>query len=136
MVPESTAFVDEWLSSAAKDLPADRLLELFQHAFDALWHRAHRTLGDVTLVAIVDRILYNAAERYPAFAPLSVEPVGLKMQALREGCDGLRPEVLREGIHFVLAEFLTVLGNLTAEILTRALHAELVKVAQREGKSS
>ena len=30
-------------------------------------------------------------------------------------------------IRFVLVEFLTVLGNLTAQILTSALHAELSK---------
>jgi hypothetical protein len=33
-----------------------------------------------------------------------------------------------EGIRFVLVEFLTVLGNLTAGILTAELHAELSHV--------
>ena len=35
---------------------------------------------------------------------------------------------LVEGIRFVLVEFLTVLGNLTAEILTPELHSELSNV--------
>jgi hypothetical protein len=37
---------------------------------------------------------------------------------------------LREAIRFVLVELLTVLGNLTAEILTPALHAEISRVAR------
>jgi hypothetical protein len=37
------------------------------------------------------------------------------------------PELVA-GIRFVLVEFLTVLGNLTAEILTSELHAELSNI--------
>ena len=33
-------------------------------------------------------------------------------------------------MRFVLVEFLTVLGNLTAEILSPALHAELAREAE------
>jgi hypothetical protein len=42
------------------------------------------------------------------------------------------PIELRRGIRFVLTEFLTVLGNLTAEILTPELHAALSNVALPE----
>jgi hypothetical protein len=105
------------------------VLQLFETALGALWRRAQVTLGDVTLTAIVDRVLYNAAEKFPLFSSLKVEPSGVRCQELRERAPSLRDSELREGIRFVLVEFLTVLGNLTAEILTPELHANLSKVA-------
>ena len=94
----------------------------------ALWNQAYLTLGEITLTAIVDRVLYDAAERFPPFESLKVEATGIDCRELRD-----KPEVwddrdLAEGIRFVLIEFLIVIGNLTAEILTPALHAELSKV--------
>ena len=126
--------VDAWIEGAARGLPVDALLEVFQQAFDALWRRAQLTLGDVTLMAIVDRVLYNAAERFPALSSLTVEPAGLRTEPLRKRPRSLDKDELLEGIRFVLVEFLTVLGNLTAEILTPALHAELAKAARQEAK--
>jgi hypothetical protein len=38
---------------------------------------------------------------------------------------------LEAAIRYVLVEFLTVLGNLTAEVLTPALHAELSKLESK-----
>jgi hypothetical protein len=124
------AIVDAWLDRAGRGLPVDLLLQAFQEAFDALWRRAHLTLGDVTLMAIVDRVLCNTAERFPELSSLRVEPAGLWTQALRDRAERLKVDELLDGIRFVLVEFLTVLGSLTAEILSRALQAELVKLAQ------
>ena len=126
------ACVEVWIEHCARGQPVDRLLQAFQQAFDALWRRAQLTLGDVTLMAIVDRVIYNAGERFPELSLLTVEPVGLQTQALRERGLSLRADELLEGVRFVLVEFLTVLGSLTAEILTRTLHAELAKVAEGE----
>jgi hypothetical protein len=39
---------------------------------------------------------------------------------------------LREAIQFVLVELLTVVGNLTAEILTPALHSELSNITVKD----
>jgi hypothetical protein len=121
--------VRAWLERNAKDAPPDRLLRAFEDAFTAMWRRAHQTLGDVTLTAIVDRVLYVAAERYPALSSLGVDSSGLRSEALRQRAQSLRGDQLADGVRFVLVEFLVVLGNLTAEILTPALHAELSKLA-------
>lgn len=129
---DARASVELWIQATARGLPVDRLLPAFQQAFDALWRRANLTLGDVTLMAIVDRVLHNAAERFPELAALTVEPAGIRTQALQERADGLRAEVLLEAFRFVLEEFVTVLGNLTADVLTAALSAELAKVSQEK----
>ena len=97
-----------------------------------MWLRAHQTLGDVTLTAITDRVLYVAAEQHSLISALRIETSGLRCQELYERAPSLRPDQLEAGVRFVLVEFLTVLGNLTAEILTPALHAELSNVGCEE----
>jgi hypothetical protein len=110
---EHGACVDAWLERAADRLPSDKLLLAFDQGFAALWGRAHQTLGDVTLMAIVDRVLYVAAEQYPFLSALKVEPAGLRCQELQQQAASLRREELAEAVRFVLVEFLTVLGTLT-----------------------
>ena len=109
-------------------MPPDRLLLAFEWAFAALWQRAHQTLGDVTLMAIVDRVIYVSAERYPILSSLKLETVGLRNGDLHHRANSLDRDQLTKGVRFVLMEFLTILSNLTAEILTPTLHAELSKV--------
>lgn len=123
------AHVNAWLEAAVKDAPAPRLLEAFAEAFGAVWRRARVPLGEVTLMAILDRVLHNAVERFPLLSPLEMDATGLQSDKLRERADSLHRDQLREGLRFVLVEFLTVLGNLTAEVLTPALHSELSKIA-------
>lgn len=119
--------VDAWMARAGRQLPPDRLLRAFDDAFAAMWRRAHPTLGDVTLTAVVDRVLYVAAERYPSLSSLKVEATGLRCEELHQRAQDLNGDHLAEGLRFVLVEFLTILGNLTDEILTPALHEELSK---------
>jgi hypothetical protein len=121
--------VDAWLDHAAGRLPPAALVRLFQAALPALWACTETTLGEVTLSAIAERVLLNASERYPLFASLTVEPGGgLQCRELGEQVRSGQGEQLLEGIRYVLVELLTVLGNLTAEILTPELHAALSSV--------
>ena len=125
---EHGVVVAAWLAPAAEGLSADELLDLLERGFASLWRRAVLTLSDVTLLAIMDRVLCSVSESCPRLAPLGVSASGLDCRALREKGDALPRHQLVEGIGFVLVEFLTVLGNLTSEILTPALHAELSSV--------
>jgi hypothetical protein len=126
------ACVSSWMRRAAKDLPSDRLVRAFEEAFGALWRRAHQTLGDITLMAIVDRVLYSAAERFPVLSTLEVDATGLRCEKLRENALDVPPDQLMGALRFVLVEFLTVLGNLTADILTSALHSTLGRIGSDE----
>lgn len=121
--------VDAWLGRNASGVSTTQLLQVFEQGFGVLWRRAHRTLGEVTLTAIVDRVLYTAAERYSPLSAVEVDAAGIRCPALHERAASLDRVQLAEGVRFVLVEFLTVLGNLTADILTPALHSELSKVA-------
>ena len=138
MRPDETshaAYVKGWLDGAAKrpkSLSTALLVSLFERAMGALWRRAQVTLGEVTLAAIVDRVLYTASEKYSSLSMLKVEGTGVSFGEFRQRGAAQHDSDLREVIRFVLVEFLTVLGNLTDEILTPALHAELARVALEE----
>lgn len=123
-----------WVDSAAADLPPERALQNFEAAFGVLWQRANRTLSDVTLMAILDRVLHEATERFPMLGPLEIEPSGLRCARLRSEALTLDQPRLVTALEFLMAQFLTVLGSLVAEILTPALHAELAEIAAQQAK--
>lgn len=130
--PQHAACVDAWLDGADEQLTAAQALALLERASAALFRRAQATLGEVTMGAIVDRVYYVASERYPVLAAVTVGETGVSFDRLREqleggaAVDGAR---MLDAARFVLVELLTVVGNLTDQILTPALHAELAKVA-------
>jgi hypothetical protein len=132
-VPERgrhSACVDAWLERSGRDLSPEALVRLFEAALGALWARTKTTLGEVTLTAIAERVLHSASETFPLFSSLEVDPArGIRCGDLRERLSSVPDAELVAGIRFVLVEFLTMLGHLTAEILTPELHSELSSVA-------
>jgi hypothetical protein len=132
-LPENAAHarcVERWLGGSSKELSPQGLLDLLDAALGVLWARTEETLGEVTLTAIMERVLSRVSEKSPSFSSLVIEPSGgIQLGALREQVTSVDRGQLLGGIRFVLVEFLTVLGNLTAELLTKELHAELSAVA-------
>jgi hypothetical protein len=127
------AIVDQWMGTASRSSAAE-LVDLFEAGLHRVWQRAQPTLGEVTLGAILDRVLYTATERFSFLGPLELKDGRVDFDGLRKGTGGIAPGELASATRFVVLEFLTVLGHLTAEILTPVLHAELVKVEPRRAK--
>lgn len=117
--------VDAWAARMAPDLPPRQIVDALDDAFDRLWQRARKTLGDITLIAISERVLYTAARQFGVLDAVSCGDEGLDLDKLRERTSETDRAELLLAARFVLVEFLTVLGKLVAEILTPALHAEL-----------
>ncbi len=107
------------------------LVEAFAHAFDTLLRTAEATLGAITLGAILDRVLYVSAERFPMLAVLRPEGLAVHWDDLRERTRDLGRDQLKDGIGFAMTELLTVLGNLTADVLTPELHDALATGEQQ-----
>lgn len=118
------------MERAGAPLPPERLLEVFEAAFNAIWRRAQITLGDVTLMAIVRRVLHRASETYPIFTAIHVSTAGINRDDLALPLGKMNQAQREAAIHFVLVDLLTVIGTLTADILTPALHAALNGVAE------
>lgn len=125
---EHAVSVEAWMQIAATGLTAPQLVRLFERVLGTLWQRALRTLGDVTLVAIVERVIHSTAISSPLLGALKVDASGFRCDELRGRARS--PVELAQGMRIFIVEFLTVVGSLTAEILTPALHAELAGVTQ------
>jgi hypothetical protein len=78
--------------------------------------------------------LFTAGENFPSFKSLKLAPMGIDWRGLREEHESLNERELADGTHFIITEFMKVVGNLTAEILVPALQTELSKV-KLEGPS-
>jgi hypothetical protein len=118
------ARVEAWLHDVGH-LRNEELVAVFERTMAALWRRAHDTLGEVTLTAIVDRILYIASEQYPVLSTLKIDRTGIRFDDFRTQEGTHEDAQLIEAMRFVVVEYLSVLGNLTADVLTPALHAQL-----------
>ncbi len=128
---EHARAVADWQKKALANYPSDRQVDHFCHAFNTIWRRAGRTLGESTLVAIGDRALFLAGEHYRLFSDLTLTEEGIQSAQLRQKADEMSPPEREKAFIHALTRFLTLLGSLTAEILTPALHAELRNLAPR-----
>lgn len=122
--------VEAWLDRAPRELPPEQRILRLERTFTAVWRRAAATLGEVTLTAILDRVLHDVRRRSPVLAALALDGGGIRWEKLRALAPGLDDGELREASRLALVELLTVLGRLTAEILTPALHAELLRTPE------
>jgi hypothetical protein len=113
-----------------RGMSKDQQLNLYEQVLDAIWKRTHKSLGEITLLAIVDRVLLNNIDRFPHLSVVKLESSGLVFTELRRKLDPLESELLCTSLRQLVLELLTVLGNLTAEILTPGLHAQITKIAE------
>ncbi|MBC7660432.1 MAG: hypothetical protein H7249_12095 [Chitinophagaceae bacterium] len=77
------------------------------------------TLGEVTLSAIVDRVLLNARRAFPWIGSFSVRSDELVLDAM--SIQGLTDSELEAGIRRVLEELIKVIDSLTGGALTPQL---------------
>jgi hypothetical protein len=124
--PGHAAVVDAWLARSLADGSVDAL-DVFRVAFEALWSHAATTLGSATLIAIAERVLHTATMRYGFLVAVNPRPNGdgRWKQKLHERLGAVPSPELIEGLRFAMIELLTVIGRLTAEILTDELHAAI-----------
>jgi circadian clock protein KaiC len=126
---EHATYVHSWLETAAKDESPASLLHQFEAAWSALWRRAESAVGAIVLESIGELIRSNSVERFPFLASLKLESAEVSSNELLEAAGGLGKHELRESLGFVLVEFVAVLGDLTDQILTPRLYAELSRIS-------
>lgn len=129
---DHAACVDQWRRSLGDELDAAALIRAFERAHGVVWQRARQTLGDVTLIAIGDRVLHLAAERHPILRDVRLIDAGISCDELQRQASALDMAELERAVRTVLVELLAVLGRLTGGVLTLPLHAALLD-ARDEG---
>ena len=122
------ACVERWFDRVGKGLPVVAFIDATETAFDAICRRALQALGDITLLAIAERVVLHAADEMPVLSALRVEPKGLDTRELRARAHQLDRTRLTQALCALLVELLAVLDRLTAGVLTGPLHDELASV--------
>jgi len=131
--PTHRAAVDAWLAQAIDHASSIEICRLFHAALERIWSRGATTLGTVTLTAIGERVLHTAIERYPFLTAVTPLPngSGRVRDTLYERLAHVPRATLIEGLRFGMIELLTVIGALTAEILSQELHDALLATDAR-----
>lgn len=130
--PSHVVAVDRWLARFIEHASPVEIVGVFRIAFEALWNRAVATLGSVTLTAIAECVLITATDQYEFLSVIDPHPPHANgsargKQHVYERLTSVPRSELIEGLRFGLIELLTVIGRLTAEILSQELHAALLE---------
>jgi hypothetical protein len=127
---DHATYIEGWMAKAgATNLPPTALVALCDRALGAIWQRTRLPLGEITLDAIADRVLQIAQEKYAFLAGSRRDSTGISLKELgTQNNPPVQTAELREGLCFLLIEFLNVIGTVTGEILTPGLRAEISKL--------
>ena len=128
--------IDQWASNVLIQTPREQILLVYDKAFSRIWSKAELTLGNVTLQAVTDRVVSVTEEEFPWLVPIDHNRGGINLKGACERTLSVSAEELKIGLGFLLGEFLTVLGNLTAEVISSKLHAALLEEDLAEGEQS
>ncbi|MDB4996712.1 MAG: hypothetical protein JWM74_4144, partial [Myxococcaceae bacterium] len=115
------ACVEVWFDRVGRGLPIVAFVDAAETAFDAIYRRALQALGDITLLAIAERVVLHASDEMPVLSALRVEPKGLDTRDLRERAGQLDRAQLTRALCALLVELLAVLERLTAGVLNGPL---------------
>ncbi|RYZ82066.1 MAG: hypothetical protein EOP04_22780 [Proteobacteria bacterium] len=119
--------VDLWTSHALVAISLDEMIEAFDQAFSRIWRRAEITLGKITVRAVADRVMSIAADDFPWIKSYTFKSDEISFKAGLAPTAQVSEEELKAGLSFVLGEFLSVLGSLTAELISKKLHSTLLE---------
>ncbi|MBC7537895.1 MAG: HAMP domain-containing histidine kinase [Bacteriovorax sp.] len=122
--PYSAKHIDAWLEQAARGLPSEGLACLFGDTLKNLSKRASLTLNKNTLMAIFKRVIYRCGEKYPVLSGLKVESFGIPSDQFSIQFSQVDPSELKEAFGFLITELITILSNLTADILPASLEEQ------------
>ncbi len=109
-----------------KELP-----QLYINGILAVRRRSLITLSKVTVTAVVERILIECQERFPILSEIKNDSEDLHFNKFYDQIMDSKPNDVQEALQELLLELLEVFGRITAEILTKNLHQELMTVTNQ-----
>jgi signal transduction histidine kinase len=118
--------IDAWLEQATKGLPAKRLADIFGNALKTISKKASYTLNRITLMAIFKRVLFRCREKYPLLENIKVDSNGISIEQFSIQFDKEDPAELFKAFRYLFQELFSILGNLTANIVTTSLQNQQI----------
>ena len=110
------------------------MINLFVNAIQAVHKRSLNTLSKVTVGAVVDRTLHECQEKFPLLSKISSEPDGLHFTHFFDQIQKVKQQEVQDSLEYLLIELFEIFGKITAEILTKYLHQELMTVTYESAK--
>jgi hypothetical protein len=119
---QHTAFVTAWLAEATADLTPAQVLDLAEEGLNRLWRRVNLSIGVLTLQAILDRAIFVSADLWPPIGRIRVDATGVHCRDLRQDATDEHAAAMIAGFQGLFVNLLTILSDLTADMLTEALY--------------
>ena len=109
-------------------LSSNELVTCLIKAIQAIRKRSLVSLSSVTVTAVIDRILFECKEKFAVLSEITNDPEGLHFQKFINQIHDSKLEERQNALQELLVDLLDVFGKITADILTRYLHQELMNV--------
>jgi hypothetical protein len=119
--------VAAWIDWSTSGLKKQHLAEHFEKTILALLNRAQPSVSDLTLAAILERVLYNSTEQFPLLQFIQIINGRWTLDPIQKKLENFDEIEIKKAFHYLITEFLFIIGNLTGEQLTPILHKELQK---------
>jgi hypothetical protein len=101
----------------------ERVLDCLEECLCAIWMRARVCLGGATLKTLFDRVLNQATPRWPHLNFAEVTCSGIRFDRTCAALEQASDLALVESFTHVLRELVTLLGNLSGQVLAQPLRA-------------
>lgn len=120
----SLAQVEKLIEERVNRARKEEILDIYEELLTTVWNRIIPTLGQVTVVAMVERALVITTRTYPQIRYLRVLNHGIDFSELRQHADESGRETLREALKDLLTKLVDILVALTGDVLIRQLIKE------------
>ena len=124
--------IETWIQKSTGKLSSQNLSEFLELAINDIILKAQTSISEVTVLAILERVLYNSAERYSLLREVKIENDKLQFAMLHPSYKSYSNSEIREAFHYLITEFLFIIGNLTGEQLTPIMHDELKLIKKKK----
>jgi hypothetical protein len=125
--------VKEWFELNASGLSPAQQIHLLEQGILAIEGRACAVLSSVTMMVIMDRVLYQTQQKFPILPRATLQQHLLETTLVEKD---QHAEEIVAALTYLLVELLGVLGRITADILTMPLHIELKRVTVNDSEGS
>lgn len=132
--------VKAWIEREARVVPHEQVIPILKLGLQKVWDHARLTVSAVTLMAVSDRAVFNATKHHKFLSTLIIQKGGFSFEKFDSEQQITQRELL-EGFQVLIARFITIIGKLTADVLTNDLCQELSKISykanpRQKGKQS
>ena len=123
--------VDLWIEKSVRVLSQSAQAQIFGDAVGVFEKRILVTLSSITWNAILDRALSQSTQSFPLLSGIKIQLGGITIEGLLPKLQKDKANQVIEAFRYFLIELLTIVGNLTAGVLTEPLYRELSRVVAK-----